>query len=75
VSICTGGDVFRVGLIVASELPRNHDTLLLRAVAGGRLMRSVLEDVRRLPQGAFARTIAESDLMNFLQTVYEDSNP
>jgi len=58
-----GGNVLRVGIFVASELPRTRDTLLVRLMAAGPLLASALEDLKRLPARAYERAVAEHNLL------------
>jgi hypothetical protein len=59
-----GGDVLRVGLIGASELPRDRDTLLVRLMAAGPLLIPAIEDLAALPQDAHERAVAEHILLD-----------
>ena len=58
-------DVFRVGLIVAPELPRDPSTLLVRLMAGGPLLPEAVRELRRLPPTAHERVVAEEILVRF----------
>ena len=60
-----GGEVLRVGIVVASELPRKDDsTLLVRLLAAGPLLASAIEEVAALPADAIERVIAEPALLD-----------
>jgi hypothetical protein len=61
---CFGDDVLRVGIMVASELPRNRDTLLVRLMAAGPLLIPAIEDLARLPPKAHERAVAEHILLD-----------
>jgi hypothetical protein len=54
-----GHDVFRVGIVVASELPRDRSTLLVRLMAAGPLLPGAIEDLAALPSDALERAVAE----------------
>jgi hypothetical protein len=54
-----GGDLYRVGVVVASELPRNRSTLLVRLMAAGPGLADALADLAMLPEGAHERAVAE----------------
>lgn len=54
-----GDDVFRLGIVVADELPRNRSTLLVRIMAAGRGLADALADLAALPADAHERTVAE----------------
>jgi hypothetical protein len=56
-----GGDLYRVGLVVASELPRDRSTLLVRLMAAGptKALTDALVDLAALPEDAHERTVAE----------------
>jgi hypothetical protein len=58
-----GEDVLRVGIIVASELPRDTTTLLVRLMAGGPLLAQAVREVAALPPGAHVRAVAEPILL------------
>lgn len=65
-----GDDVLRVGLVVASELPRDRSTLLVRLMAAGPLLPRTIEEIGALPPGAPERAVAERILVD-LQHVLE----
>jgi hypothetical protein len=58
-----GDDVLRVGLVVASKLPRTRSTLLVRLMAAGPLLASAIEDLGALPPTAYERSVAERILL------------
>ena len=60
-----GNDVLRVGLVVASELPRDRFTLLVRLMAAGPLLAQATQDLWSLPAGAPERAVAEQILLKF----------
>jgi post-segregation antitoxin (ccd killing protein) len=60
-----GGDVLRVGLIAARELPRDRTTLLVRLMAAGPLLASAIPEMARLPPDALECTVAEPILLQF----------
>jgi hypothetical protein len=62
-----GGDVLRVRIVVASELPRERSTLLVRLMAGGPLLGGALADLAALPEDAHERTVAEESLVELQQ--------
>jgi len=53
-----GDDVLRVGLVAASELPRERSTLLVRLMAAGPLLSHVLVELSALPADAYERLVA-----------------
>jgi hypothetical protein len=59
-----GDDVFRLGIVVASELPRDHSTLLVRLMAAGPGLPDALADLAALPDGAHERTVAEGIVLH-----------
>lgn len=69
-----GGDVLRVGLIVACELPRDPSTLLVRLMAAGPLLAPAVKEVEALPPNAYARAIAVPILLDFKQLLDESSS-
>ena len=66
-----GDDVLRVGLVVASELPRTRATLLVRLMAAGPLLAPATQELRALPANAPERAVAEKILLKF-QRFLED---
>jgi len=52
-----------VGLVVASELPRDRSTLLVRIMAGGPVLPRAIADLVALPEDAYERTVAEGVLV------------
>ncbi|HEX3474678.1 MAG TPA: DUF4351 domain-containing protein [Kofleriaceae bacterium] len=57
------GLVLRV--VVLAELPRTRETLLLRLLGAGRLLREALADLAALPDDAWEKTIATPLLVHF----------
>jgi hypothetical protein len=55
--------LFQMGIVVASELPRDRSTLLLRLMAAGPLLPQAIEDLSALPEDAYERTVAEQILL------------
>jgi len=60
-----GDSVLRVGIVVASELPRKRSTILVRLMAAGPLLPSAVEDLGTLPPKAPERSVAEPILLNW----------
>ena len=56
-----GDDVHRVGIVVASELPRDRSTLLVRIMAAGPLLPDAIADLAELPEDANERGLVEGD--------------
>lgn len=52
-------------VIVLAELPRTRETLLLRLLGAGRLLREALADLAALPDGAWEKSIATPLLVHF----------
>ena len=70
-----GADVLRVGIIVASELPRDdRTTLLVRLMAAGPLLAQAAREVAALPRDAYERVIAEPALLSFQRLVGQDTS-
>ena len=59
-----GGDILRVGIVVASELPRTRHTLLVRLMAAGPLLAPAVEELAKLPRTAHERAVAEHILLD-----------
>jgi hypothetical protein len=58
-----GGEVLRVGFVVANELPRERSTLLVRLMTTGPDTYANLSELRRLPVDSIERAIAEQPLL------------
>ncbi|HSK00551.1 MAG TPA: hypothetical protein VK932_04895, partial [Kofleriaceae bacterium] len=58
-----GDDILRVGIVVASELPRERSTLLVRLMAAGPLLAPAIAELRALPPDAPERAVAEGILL------------
>jgi hypothetical protein len=54
-----GGDVLSVGIVVASELPRDRSTPLVRIMAAGPGLPQAVADLAALPEDAHERAVAE----------------
>ncbi|HWO25360.1 MAG TPA: hypothetical protein VNO30_41755 [Kofleriaceae bacterium] len=68
-----GADVLRVGIVVATELPRNDaSTLLVRIMAAGPLLEQAVGEVAALPSDAHERVIAEPVLISLQQALEQD---
>jgi hypothetical protein len=59
-----GDDVFRVGIVVASELPRDRSTTLVRIMAAGPVLADAIADLAALPADAHERAVAEDILVH-----------
>ena len=70
-----GAEVLRVGIVVASELPRDdRTTLLVRLMAAGPLLPQAVREVAALPEGALERVIAEPALLSFQRLIRQDTS-
>jgi hypothetical protein len=59
-----GADVLRVGFVVASKLPRDRSTVLVRLMAAGPLLAQAIADLAALPANAHERSVAAQILLN-----------
>jgi hypothetical protein len=59
-----GGDLFRARIVVASELPRDRSTLLVRIMAAGPMLPDAITELSALPTDAHERTVAEQILLH-----------
>jgi hypothetical protein len=59
-----GGDLFRARIVVASQLPRDRSTLLVRIMAAGPLLPEAIAELAALPTDAHERTVAEQILVH-----------
>ncbi len=70
----TGG-MLRMGVVVASELPRERETLLVRLMAAGPLLRDAMLDLAALEGGALERAVAEQILIDLEHGLGKKSCP
>ncbi|MEO5728605.1 MAG: hypothetical protein ABI134_12350 [Byssovorax sp.] len=66
-----GDDLYRVGIVVADQLPRDRSTLLVRIMAGGRSLPGAVADLAELPEGAHERAVAEQILLHLRHVIGE----
>jgi len=66
-----GGNVLRVRLVAAGELPHDRSTLLVRLMAGGPLLTHAIADLRQLPADAYERAVAERILLSLQHALEE----
>jgi hypothetical protein len=59
-----GDDLFRVGIVVASKLPRDRSTLLVRIMAAGPLLVDAIAELAALPEDAIERGLVEGELID-----------
>jgi hypothetical protein len=69
-----GDEVFRIGIVVASELRRERSTLLVRLMAAGPLLPAALEDLAALPEDAHERALAEQILLQLQHALGKKQN-
>jgi hypothetical protein len=62
-----GDDLYRVGIVVADELPRDRSTLLVRLMAAGKGLADAIADLAALPDDAIERAVAEDILVHLEQ--------
>jgi hypothetical protein len=70
-----GGNVLRVGLVVSSKLPQDRSTLLVRLMAAGSRLDSVIGELRALPPDARERTVAEPILLRLGHALDQEPSP
>jgi hypothetical protein len=63
----------RVGLVVLPELPRTRETLLLRLMAAGEVLRAAIAELARLPKDAWERQVAMPPLLALRFEIPQDS--
>jgi hypothetical protein len=63
------GGLLRVGIVVASELPRDRSTILVRIMAGGAALPAALADLAALPADAHERGVASRDVLELRQVL------
>lgn len=67
-----GGELLRVGLVVACELVVDPSTLLVRLMAGGPLVMRAVPEVQALPVDDIRRRVAEPVLLEFEHVLHND---
>ncbi|HWU85739.1 MAG TPA: hypothetical protein VN253_00585, partial [Kofleriaceae bacterium] len=70
-----GDDVLRVGFVMASELPRERSTLLVRLMAAGPLLPHAIAELSALPADAPERIVAEPVLLRLQHALGMKPNP
>jgi hypothetical protein len=55
----------KLWVVVLAELPRTPETLLLRLIGKGRVLREALDDLEALPDDAWEKSIVEPLLLHF----------
>ncbi|HWO17195.1 MAG TPA: hypothetical protein VNO30_00405 [Kofleriaceae bacterium] len=70
-----GDTVLRVGLVVASELPRDRSTVLVRLMAAGPLLIDAIEDLGKLRASSPERAVAEHILVRLQHTLGKKPKP
>jgi hypothetical protein len=69
------GGMLRMGIVVASELPRDRATLLVRFLAAGPLLADAIADLGALEEGAHERTVADEILVKLRHVLGKKSSP
>jgi hypothetical protein len=62
-----GDDLYRIGIIVADELPRDRSTILVRIMAAGKWLTDAIADLATLPEDAIERVVAEDIVVHLQQ--------
>jgi hypothetical protein len=58
------GGLLRAGIVVASELPRERSTILVRLMAAGPVLQGAIEDLSALPVDAHEHAVASQILLS-----------
>jgi hypothetical protein len=69
-----GGNVLRVGIVMASKLPRERSTLLVRLMAAGPLLVPATSELFKLPRDAHERAVAERSLVRCFHALQRKPN-
>ena len=64
-----GDDLYRTGIVVVDELPRDRSTLLVRIMAAGPVLPGALTDLAALPEDAHERAVAERILVHLQHVI------
>ncbi|MFT3774457.1 MAG: hypothetical protein QM820_54550 [Minicystis sp.] len=63
----------RVGFVVAGELPRERETILVRLMAGGAALSAAVADLAGLPADAYERVVASAEVVELRQMLGQKS--
>ena len=64
-----GDDLYRVGIVVVDELPRDRSTLLVRIMAAGPALPEAIADLAALPEDAYERVVAEQIVVHLRHVI------
>jgi hypothetical protein len=64
-----GDDLYRVGIVVADQLPRDRATILVRLMAAGTALPGAIADLAALPEDAHERAVAEQILLRLRHVI------
>jgi hypothetical protein len=70
-----GAEILRVGIVVASELPRDRSTLLVRLMAAGPLLAQAAREVAALAPDDHVRVLVEPGLLELQHMLGQDPSP
>ena len=70
-----GAEILRVGIVVASELPRDRTTLLVRLMAAGPLLAQAAREVAALAPDDYVRALVEPGLLQLQHMLGQDPSP
>ena len=62
-----------IGVVVATQLPVDRSTLLVRMMAGGALLAPAVRELAALPEDAFERVMAEPILLRIYDAIEKDT--
>ena len=69
-----GPEALMVGVVVLRELPRERDTLLLRLMGAGAVLKEAVAELARLPEDAWEREVAMPALLAARVEIPQDSS-
>ena len=64
-----GDTLYRVGIVIAAELPRDRSTLLVRIMAGGPGLAAAVSELTALPADAYERAIADQIVLHLREAL------
>ncbi|MEP7123645.1 MAG: hypothetical protein ABJE95_22145 [Byssovorax sp.] len=64
-----GDDLYRVGIVVADQLPCDRSTLLVRIMAAGATLPGAIAELAALPEDAHERAVAEQILLHLRHVI------
>ena len=72
--VYVGPGLLRIGILVAGELPRERETLLVRLMTAGPLLPQAIRELGALPANAHERVVAEPILLSLQHSLVKKAS-